>query len=94
MEAKLTWVRLNAELKNWRNVGRESLAFLGERRSALARKGAERRLHQSAAGVSNVRPAQSKICIPPELHECVCVLSSGSTGEEEEGVWSLEREEG
>lgn len=39
MEAKLTWVRLNAELKNWRNVGRESLAFLGERRSALARKG-------------------------------------------------------
>lgn len=32
MEAKLTWVRLNAELKNWRNVGRESLAFLEERR--------------------------------------------------------------
>lgn len=28
MEARLTWVRLNAELKNWRKVGRESLAFL------------------------------------------------------------------
>lgn len=27
-EARLTWVRLNAELKNWRKVGRESLAFL------------------------------------------------------------------
>lgn len=38
MEAKLTWVRLNAELKNWRNVGRESLAFLGERRKERERK--------------------------------------------------------
>lgn len=28
MEARLTWVRLNAELKNCRKVGRESLAFL------------------------------------------------------------------
>lgn len=28
IEARLTWVRLNAELKNWRKVGRESLAFL------------------------------------------------------------------
>lgn len=28
MEARLTCVRLNAELKNWRKVGRESLAFL------------------------------------------------------------------
>lgn len=28
IEARLTWVRLNAELKNWRNVGRESLDFL------------------------------------------------------------------
>lgn len=68
MEAKLTWVRLKAELKNWRNVGRESLAFLGGRRSALARvrwNAAERWLHQSAVGVSNVRPARSKICIPP-----------------------------
>lgn len=32
MEARLTWVRLNAELKNWRKVGRESLAFLEEER--------------------------------------------------------------
>ena len=31
MEARLTWVRLKAELKNWRKVGRESLALLGER---------------------------------------------------------------
>lgn len=38
MEAKLTWVRLNAELKNWRNVGRESLAFLVERRKERERK--------------------------------------------------------
>lgn len=37
MEAKLTWFRLNAELKNWRNVGRESLAFL-ERRKERERK--------------------------------------------------------
>lgn len=28
IEARLTWVRLNAELKNCRKVGRESLAFL------------------------------------------------------------------
>lgn len=28
IEARLTCVRLNAELKNWRKVGRESLAFL------------------------------------------------------------------
>lgn len=28
IEARLTWVRLNAELKNWRKVGKESLAFL------------------------------------------------------------------
>lgn len=28
IEARLTWVRLNAELKNWRKVGRESLVFL------------------------------------------------------------------
>lgn len=28
IQARLTWVRLNAELKNWRKVGRESLAFL------------------------------------------------------------------
>lgn len=28
IEDRLTWVRLNAELKNWRKVGRESLAFL------------------------------------------------------------------
>lgn len=39
MEAKLTWVRLNAELKNWRNVGRESLAFLKEGRKEPVRKG-------------------------------------------------------
>lgn len=38
MEAKLTWVRLNAELKNWRNVGSESLAFLEERRKERERK--------------------------------------------------------
>ena len=30
MEARLTWVRLKAELKNWRKVGRESLALLGD----------------------------------------------------------------
>lgn len=28
IDARLTWVRLKAELKNWRNVGKESLAFL------------------------------------------------------------------
>lgn len=28
MDARLTWVRLKAELKNWRKVGRESLTFL------------------------------------------------------------------
>lgn len=28
IEARLTLVRLNAELKNWRKVGRESRAFL------------------------------------------------------------------
>lgn len=28
IDARLTCVRLKAELKNWRNVGKESLAFL------------------------------------------------------------------
>lgn len=37
IEARLTWVRLNAELKNWRKVGRESLAFL-EKNSKKKRK--------------------------------------------------------
>lgn len=28
MDARLTWVRLKAELKNWRKVGKESLPLL------------------------------------------------------------------
>lgn len=38
IEPRLTWDRLNAELKNWRKVGRESLAFLEKNGEAKKRR--------------------------------------------------------
>lgn len=38
MEARLMWVRLKAELKNWRKVGREFLPLLGRHNRADKKK--------------------------------------------------------